>query len=254
MYWGSRNATVHLFANVGDRARERQGPMRSLVGVGATVIAGAVALGVTGTAVSKAQTDPPPLVAVVRGTAQTAQGSVPHAFLELQTWPDSMAGPHGADGGAHPDWVTYGPSTNLVLPAHSLVTITIKQYDTGEEITNHYFAEVHGTADGTETVDGKVVTGVDPTAIGHTFTLHSLAQNGQDELFVNAPLPAVADDAPALENGYPQPHVVTFSFLTKGPGEYVFNCEFPCGDGTYAKFGDAMSTRGYMSGTVTVKA
>lgn len=226
--------------------------MKSVVGVGATVLAGAVALGLTGAAVSHAQSDPPRLTAVVRGTAQTPQGSVPHAYLELQTWPDSMAGPHGPDGGTHPDWVTYGPSTHLVLPAHSLVTITIKQYDTGGEITNPYFAKVHGTVGGTENVDGKDVTEIDSKAVGHTFTLHSLAESGQDTLFVSAPLPAVADDAKNLANGYPQPHVVTFSFLTKGPGEYVFNCEYPCGDGTYANFGDAMSTRGYMSGTVTV--
>jgi hypothetical protein len=46
--------------------------------------------------------------------------------------------------------------------------------------------------------------------------------------------------------------VVRFSFMTGGPGKYVWNCEFPCGDGTYAKFGAPMSTRGYMSGTLTV--
>lgn len=228
--------------------------MRSLVGVGATVVAGAVALGLAGTAVSRAQSDPPPLTAVVRGTAQTAEGPVPHAFLELQTWPDSMAGPHGKDGGPHPDWVSYGPSTHLVLPAHSLVTVTVRQYDSGGEITNHFFADVRGTVDGTETVDGHVVRSIDPAAVGHTFTLHGLAGSGQDPLFVNAPLPATPDDAKNLANGYPAPHVITFSFLTKGPGEYVFNCEYPCGDGTYANFGGPMSTRGYMSGTVTVTA
>jgi hypothetical protein len=46
--------------------------------------------------------------------------------------------------------------------------------------------------------------------------------------------------------------VVTFSFVTGGKGEYVWNCEFPCGDGYYAKFGGPMATRGYMSGTFTV--
>ena len=51
---------------------------------------------------------------------------------------------------------------------------------------------------------------------------------------------------------YPKPIEVTFSFRTKGPGKYVWNCEFPCGDGTYAKFGGPMSTRGWMSGTLTV--
>lgn len=232
----------------------RWGPVKSLMGVGATVLAGAVALALTGTAVSRVQSDPPALAAVVRGTAQTPEGILPHAFLELQTWPDSMAGPHGKDGGPEPDWVTYGPSTHLVMPAHSLVTVTIEQYDSGGEITNHYFAQVHGTLDGTETVDGKVVTEVDPMEVGHTFTLHSLVQAGQDPLFVNAPLPATADDAANLANGYPAPHHVTFSFVTKGPGEYVFNCEYPCGDGTYANFGGPMSTRGYMSGTVTVTA
>jgi hypothetical protein len=69
---------------------------------------------------------------------------------------------------------------------------------------------------------------------------------------VSVPLPAVADDAPPLANGYPKPHNVTFSFITKGPGDYVFQCEFPCGDGYYAKFGGPMSTEGYMAGTVTV--
>ena len=62
-----------------------------------------------------------------------------------------------------------------------------------------------------------------------------------------------ADDAPAAAGSdYPKPIEVTFSFRTKGPGEYVWNCEFPCGDGTYAKFGGPMSTRGWMSGTLTV--
>ena len=42
-------------------------------------------------------------------------------------------------------------------------------------------------------------------------------------------------------------------FITGGPGEYIWNCEYPCGDGTIAKFGAAMSTMGYMSGHFTVK-
>ena len=50
----------------------------------------------------------------------------------------------------------------------------------------------------------------------------------------------------------PAPHVITFSFITAGPGEYVWQCEYPCGDGTYAKFGGPMSTQGYMSGTLIV--
>ena len=188
----------------------------------------------------------------VRGTAQTPRGTVPHVFLNLSTYPDSMAGEHGSDGGAHPDWVSYGPSTDFTVPAHALVTVTIRQYDTGDRITNPWFARVHGTVGGTEAVNGKVVTQVDFRHVGHTFTIHA-APTAQDQLFVSAPLPAVSDNAPVAKNSlYPKPNVVTFSFMTHGPGKYVWNCEFPCGDGYYAKFGGPMSTRGYMSGTLTV--
>jgi hypothetical protein len=228
--------------------------MRTYVGAAATVLAGAVAVGAAGTAFARSSTEPPVLKATVQGTASTPEGTLPHAFLQLDTWPDSLAGPHGQDGGPHPDWVSYGPSSTLSVPAHSLVTVTIRQYDSGEEIANPFFAAVHGTVDGTMTVDGKTETGADPTHIGHTFTIHSLASPDQDPLFVSVPLPAVPDDAQTLDNGYPAPHVVTFSFVTKGPGQYVWQCEYPCGDGTYAKFGGPMSEQSYMSGTLTVTA
>jgi len=216
------------------------------------VAAGVLVVVLAGTTLARAGTTPGLLHATVNGTAQTPVGVLPHAFLELATYPDSMAGEHGPGGGSQPDWVSYGPTTNLSVPAHSLVTITIKQYDTGGTITNPYFAEVNGTVDGTETVDGKTVSRVSPDAIGHTFTIHALPTN-QDPLFVSVPLPSLPDEAkPAPGSDYPAPHVVTFSFVTGGPGEYVWNCEYPCGDGTYAKFGGPMSTRGYMSGTFTV--
>jgi hypothetical protein len=227
--------------------------MRMLMGAVATVIGGAVAIGGAGAALAHSSVQPPVLKATVTGTADTPQGRLPHAFLALQTWPDSLAGPHGADGGPHPGWVSYGPSTHLSVPAHTLVTVTVTQYDSGGQITNPYFAQVHGTVDGTETVDGKVVKGIDPAAVGHTFTVHGVATD-QDPLFVSVPLPAVPDDAPTMANGYSKPTTITFSFVTGGPGEYVFNCEYPCGDGTYAKFGGPMSNQTYMAGTLTVTA
>lgn len=179
-------------------------------------------------------------------------GRAPHAFLHLSTYPDSLAGEHGKDGGAQPDWVSYGPTTTLKVPANSLVTVTIDQYDSGGSITNPWFAHAHGTVGGVETVNGKQVTKWDPEMIGHTFTLHA-APTAQDPLFVSVPLPALPDDAqPAPGSAYAKPITVTFSFRTKGPGTYVWNCEYPCGDGTYARFGGPMSARGYMSGTLTV--
>ncbi len=225
---------------------------KALAGSVLTVVGGAIVVSLFGALLNRDGAEASPLTATVQGSAQTPQGQLPHAFLELATYPDSMAGEHGADGGTHPDWVSYGPTSALRVPAHALVTITIKQYDAGEKITNPYFATVRGTVDGTMTVDGKTATKTDPDTVGHTFTIHAEPSN-QDPLFVSVPLPAVADDAPVADGSdYPAPHVVTFSFITGGPGEYVWNCEFPCGDGYYAKFGGPMATRGYMSGTFTV--
>lgn len=225
---------------------------RAVIGLAVAVGGGTAVVVLTGMVLHQSGPNFKPLSAQVRGTAQTAQGTLPHAFLELATYPDSMAGEHGKSGGAHPDWVSYGPSANLRVPAHALVTITINQYDGGETITNPYFAKVHGTVDGTMTVNGKTETETDPDAVGHTFTIHA-APTDQDPLYVSVPLPAVPDDAPtAPGSDYPAPIAVTFSFITNGPGTYTWNCEFPCGDEYYAKFGGPMSTRGYMSGTFTV--
>jgi len=87
-----------------------------------------------------------------------------------------------------------------------------------------------------------------------------LPSTSQDPLFVNIPLQHV--DADENDEFLPttdpitnfKGHTITFSFLTKGAGHYVWNCEYPCGDGTYAKFGAAMSAYGYMSGKITVTA
>jgi len=202
----------------------------------------------------------PPVMATVNGTAQTSQGLLPHAFISLSTYPDSLAGEHGPSGGVHPDWVSYGPSTAISLPAHALVTMTITQYDSGEVLNNPYFARVwgtvatpgDGTTDGQMLLDGKPVSQVDPNHIGHTFTMHEITSPGQDSLFVSVPLPAVPEEE-VPDSGYSKtPHVITFSFITGGAGKYVWNCEYPCGDGTYRKFGDAMAARSFMSGTVTV--
>ena len=64
----------------------------------------------------------------------------------------------------------------------------------------------------------------------------------------DAEMKAYNDDPTKLPVG----HKVTFSFLTSGPGHYVWNCEYPCGDSTYQGFGAVMGQLGYMSGKVIV--
>ncbi|MGO9080089.1 MAG: hypothetical protein ACLQDY_13760 [Streptosporangiaceae bacterium] len=224
--------------------------MRVWGAVVAAVVAGGAVVTLTGFVLSATNSPPAQLSASVRGYVSTPAGRMPHAFISLATYPDSMAGEHGKNGGAHPDWVSYGPTTNLKVPAHSLVTMTIRQYDSGGPIYNSYFAQAHGTVGGTETINGKVVRGINPNTVAHTFTLHMFPAN-QPAMFVSVPLPQVPPTAPNLANGYPKPNVVTFSFVTGAPGRYVWNCEYPCGS-YYRGFGGAMSTQGYMDGTLTV--
>ena len=194
----------------------------------------------------------PVLAAQVNGVATTSQGTLPHAFLELNTYPDSEEpGNFNSDHSPHADWVSYGPSTTLQVPAHSLVTIKITNYDGGEVLNNDYFAEVRGV-EGQAIMNGEPFTSVPPDHVGHTFTLRRAPANNGTDIFVSVPLQAVAEeDMP--DSGYTdKPNVVEFSFIVGEPGEYFWNCEYPCGDGTYAKFGSAMSAMRYMAGTLTV--
>src|ERR1700744_2218118 len=102
---------------------------RTGVIVGSVVLGGAVVITLLGTTLSLASEHAPELKATVKGNVETAQGDLPHAYLNLATYPDSMAGEHGADGAPHPDWVSYGPTTTLEGPAHSEVTVTLEQDD-----------------------------------------------------------------------------------------------------------------------------
>ncbi len=155
----------------------------------------------------------------------------------------------------HQEWVTYGPSTNLVVPAHSTVNVTIYQYDSGKSLLNDFYSNVRGTVGNTMTVDGKTYSSWSSDDIAHTFTIHGYASNDQPWLFVNVPLPRLPDDvvSAGTDNGLaPHPHVIKFSFQVGGPGKYVWQCEYPCGDG-YNGFGGPMSTNGFMNGTLTVQ-
>lgn len=229
--------------------------MNGMVGAIATVAVGAAVAGVTALVLHSAPEIPPTLVATPTAATSSIPGVTTTASLDLSTYPDSSAitwRRAGGGVGPHPDWVSYGPTTVLQVPAHALVTVTINQYDSGEEIPNPFLATAQGTVGGTETVNGKVVKGIDPNHVGHTFTLHNFPSSQQDTLFVNVALPAVADDAPTAPNSnFPAPNVVTFQFVTGGPGTYAWNCQFPCGD-NYASMGGPMGSFGYMQGTLHV--
>jgi len=227
----------------------------------ATVLSVAVVAGV-GTLLHKLSADPNgTLVATKEADTITIDGKVyPKASLTMGVYADKeQAHADGFDGNKN-DWVQYGPANHLILPANTYITMTIHAYDGGEKLNNPFFGKVIGTVGGTINVDGVDVSSIPADQVQHTFSVHGIPSSAQDPLFINIPLQHVEAD----ENDESLPttdpntnfkgHTITFSFLTKGAGHYVWNCEYPCGDGTYAKFGAAMSAYGYMSGKITVSA
>src|SRR6266516_231219 len=81
------------------------------------------------------------------GVLQATKTGTNSATLNLSTFPDSQV--------CHPDapnpqitWVTYCPSTTWELPANSLITVIIKQYDSASGLYNDFFQKVQGTVGG----------------------------------------------------------------------------------------------------------
>jgi len=222
---------------------------KSLVVAGASVLIGGGILAAGAFALASATPHQKAL------DCQMSTGQAHSCNLNISTFPDSLEGVHGANGGPHPDWVSYS-NDNLVVPANTTVHVTIDQYDSGGSLNNAFFDRVWGTIGGTATVNGKVVTKVDPNNVGHTFTLRGIPGNGKT-LFVSVPLPANPGTKFPVkigEGAYPKPVVVKFSFKTGGKATYEWNCEFPCGGSREGQgFGEAMSSFGYMSGTMTVE-
>jgi hypothetical protein len=250
----------------------------------ATVVLGFGVIAGIGTYVAAAKNDPGVTVAESADKYIAPDGTeYPQVKLSLNVYPNSLfGGHHGAGGGAHPDYVSYGlggpngevlsdaqTGTNFQVPAHTAVTITVYQYDSGETLNNDYFAHVRGTVDGKATFvqrwDTKAksnasteqqITNIPADMVGHTFTIHGISDK-KSQLFVSVPLMMSNDEevtAAEEEGGFTRfPTKTTFTFITGDEGEYIWNCEFPCGDGTIARFGNAMSSMGYMSGHFTVK-
>jgi hypothetical protein len=140
--------------------------------------------------------------------------------------------------GMQKDWPAFSPS-NLVVPANSLVTVTIRDYDLGNTAMprNSPFTTVQGTASSSATADGRMYSSLAPDKIAHTFTI--------PQLNVNVPLPGDGMNGKAY-------NTVTFSFRTGAAGTYTFQCLDPCGTGPMGMMGPMMA-KGYMLGTLTVQ-
>jgi hypothetical protein len=206
----------------------------------AAVLAGLVVLYVAGFLRSR-----PPTVAAAASTQR-------HASLTVQTVASLGFGPH-------PDWVSYlvknndgrwVHSTVFTVPAHSLVTMTIYQYDTATGLRNPFWGKPQGVLGGVMTVNGKPLTVLNPDLASHTFAIPDLG--------VSVPLMGVGDNAPNQCAVAPctlaQAHnTITFTFRTGAPGTYRWQCFVPCAAGFIGGFGGPMQTIGYMDGFVDVR-
>jgi hypothetical protein len=189
------------------------------------------------------------LVATPVGSATVNGQTLQHVTLAFNTYPDSTGMINGKP--IHPSgnsaWPAYGPTNQFQVPAHALVTVTVRQYDSGGSLNNPWFDTVRGTLGNVARVNGKLVHSIDPNNVGHTFTVRGVP--GTDPaFFLNVPLPAVPGNNQA-DNG--QYESVTFSFVSGSKGTYAWNCEFPCGT-QVASFGGPMGAFGFMSGFIHV--
>ena len=121
---------------------------RALVAI-LTVLAGVLVVGSIAVFAHATSGEPPVLVATPTGKAQTPQGEMNSAKLDLDVYPNNstqVPGPSEGVNAAYAQfgWPFYDPSTTLQVPAHSLITVTIHQYDSGGLIFNPYWSKVHG--------------------------------------------------------------------------------------------------------------
>jgi hypothetical protein len=160
--------------------------------------------------------------------------------------------------GSHPTWVSYlvkdpktgkwEHETTWKLPAHTVIDMTIYQYDSGSPLRNQEWGQVQGTTGGTATLNGTSfsVVNSNKVAVGHTFAIPAFN--------VSVPLVGVnGTPCGAAPCHFNSPHnVETFSFKTPGAGSYNWQCFVPCGLGYLFGNGGPMSTQNYMGGELEV--
>jgi len=168
-------------------------------------------------------------------TVATAEQSDPH-----NTWVSY----YGVDANSG----NWRHDTTFVVPANTLVHMTIYQYDTATGLRNNFFAQPAGTV-GPVMIDGKPTAVLDPTTPGHTFAI--------PEIGLSFSLPGAPSTAKNLCTQAPcslseAHHTVSFTFRTPGKGLYRWQCFVPCGAGFIQGNGGPMQTVGYMGGFLKV--
>jgi hypothetical protein len=188
------------------------------------------------------------------GVLQANKTGPNSATLEIAAYPDGGVC-HSNEGAPQVNWVTYCPTTAFEVPANSLITVVIKQYDTPTGLYNDFFQTVQGTVGGVAMYNNKPMRQINADDTAHTFTIQSQPEE-PNPIFVSVPLLGVPATAPTLANGYPAPSVIQFQFRTGPAGTYIWHCYVPCGSDRESPYGFSgpMATTGYMAGTITVSS
>jgi len=159
----------------------------------------------------------------------------------------------------HPTWVSfYGVDANsgnwqhkttYVLPANTLVHVTIYEYDTQTGLRNPFISQVSGTVGGNFLLDGKPTQAIGPDTASHVFAVPQVG--------LSVPLEGPGSDAKNLCSQAPcslsqAHHTISFTFRTPGTGLYRWQCFVPCAAGFIQGNGGPMQTVGYMGGFLKI--
>jgi hypothetical protein len=188
----------------------------------------------------------------VPGSAAASQGPS-GAQLYLATVPAA------ALNDPHPTWVSFYSTnassgdwrhvTTYVVPAHTLVHVTLYQYDSETGLRNPFISQAQGTLGGTFAVNGKTTNAINPNDAAHVFAVPQIG--------LSVPLPGVLPNAKNTCSNAPcslsmAHQTVTFTFRTPSKGLYRWQCFVPCAAGFIDGNGGPMQTEGYMDGYLKV--
>lgn len=167
--------------------------------------------------------------------------------------------PAAALNDKHPTWVSYYAVnaqsgdwrhvTTFDLPAHTLVRITIFNYDSQTGLRNPFISQATGTVGGDFELNGQSTQAIDPDAASHVFAVSQLG--------ISVPISGVTATAKNQCGNAPcslsEAHTTTtFTIRTPGPGLYRWQCLVPCAAGFIEGFGGPMQTVGYMDGFLKI--
>ncbi len=126
---------------------------------------------------------------------------------------------------------------NFTVPTHTLILVTITNYDNASNPVTTASATVSGTVGNVEIMQsandtvGMTMGMVPANQVAHTFTMDG------GPYAINVPIPAA--------NSLANPMIVTFRAYFNVTGAFGWHCMAPCDT-------SSMTTPGFMRGTVTV--